>query len=140
MKDSDSEKSSAPYGLHPLKTSTVPLEGYPYDRSLRNVKNSSVRNQSADRALTRDIPGNNKDARNEKEQNRSHPSSYREPSGGNFILNSIKNSGSWAFDMGKQFFGKGTRSGSSSAPSAPPADYVDDEHYVLKVINLPLVE
>ena len=142
MKDSDSEKSSTHHGLHPLKTATAPLEGF--DRSLKHVKNSSVRNQSADRALARDVPGNNKDVRNDKEQNRSHPSSYREASGSNFILNGLKNSGSWAFDMGKQFFGKGTRSGNSSTGhpnhAAPPADYVDDEHYVLKVINLPLVE
>lgn len=140
MKDSDSEKSSTHHGLHPMKTATAPLE--PYDRSLRNVVNSSSRNQSADRALPRDVPGNNKDARNDKEQNRSHPSSYREPSGSNFFTG-LKNSGAWAFDMGKQFFAKTTRSGSSSTSHpnyASAADYVDDEHYVLKVINLPLIE
>ncbi|KAK7747744.1 hypothetical protein SLS62_008888 [Diatrype stigma] len=135
-KDSESEQSNS----QPLKTAPVYLEGP--ERSFKHMMNSAPRNHSADRALPRDVPGN-KDNRGDKDQNRSHPSSYRDNGGSNFFTG-LKTSGSWAFDMGKQFFAKGGRSGSSShynqSTNSRGDNGIDDEHYVLKVISLPLVE
>ncbi|RYO88938.1 hypothetical protein DL762_003518 [Monosporascus cannonballus] len=136
MKTSELDQSSVFSGQQSqsLRASPAPPEGH--DKSFRHMVNSAVRNHSADRALSRDIPGN-KEGRSDKDHNRSHPSSYREPIG-SIIFNGLKYSGSRAFDMGKQFFGKSSRSEGSSIGGGEPA--VDDEHYVLKVINLPLVE
>ncbi|RYP52231.1 hypothetical protein DL768_002550 [Monosporascus sp. mg162] len=136
MKTSELDQSSAFSGQpsQSLRASPAPPEGH--DRSFRHMVNSAVRNHSADRALSRDVPGN-KEGRSDKDHNRSHPSSYREPIG-SIIFNGIKYSGSRAFDMGKHFFAKTSRSEGSNMGGGEPA--VDDEHYVLKVINLPLVE
>lgn len=134
-KDSESDQSNS----QPLKTAPVYLEGP--ERSFKHMMNSAPRNHSADRALPREVPGN-KDNRGDKDQNRSHPSSYRDNSGSNFFTG-LKTSGTWAFDMGKQFFAKGGRSGSSShynQANSRGDNGIDDEHYVLKMINLPLVE
>ncbi|KAI3322034.1 hypothetical protein HD806DRAFT_134913 [Xylariaceae sp. AK1471] len=118
-------------GEPPLKT--APINPEAHDRSFRHMMNSSTRNHSADRAF-RDT-SSNKENRNDKE-NRSHPSSIKD-SGGSTFFGGLKNSGSRAADMiSKGLFGKGGRSASTS--EREPA--VDDEHYVLKVINLPLVE
>ncbi|RYP74358.1 hypothetical protein DL771_003025 [Monosporascus sp. 5C6A] len=136
MKTTELDQSSAFSGQQSqsLRASPAPPEGH--DRSFRHKVNSAVRNHSADRTLPRDVPGN-KEGRSDKDHhNRSHPSSYREPIG-SIIFNGLKYSGSRAFDMGKQFFGKTSRSEGSNIGGEPA---VDDEHYVLKVINLPLVE
>ncbi len=122
-------------GPQPLRTAPIHLEGP--ERPFRHMMPPAARNHSADRALIRDGPAN-KDGRHDKD-NRSHPSSFRETSGSAF-LNGLKVSGSWAFDMGRQFFTKTTRSGSNAGNNTGGEPVVDDEHYVLKVINLPLVE
>ncbi|KAI0394838.1 hypothetical protein F5Y17DRAFT_457591 [Xylariaceae sp. FL0594] len=117
----------------PTALKTAPITTDAHERSFRQMMNSSTRNHSADRAF-RDT-SLNKEYRNDKE-NRSHPSSIKD-SGGSTFFGGLKNSGSRAADMiSKGLFGKGGRS--TSASGREPT--VDDEHYVLKVINLPLVE
>ncbi|KAJ3551662.1 hypothetical protein NPX13_g11309 [Xylaria arbuscula] len=115
----------------PLKTAPINLEAH--DRSFRNMMNSSARNHSADRAV-RDT-SSHKEYRNDKE-NRSQPASIKD-NGGSTFFGGLKSSGSRAADMiSKGLFGKSGRSASTSEREP----VVDDEHYVLKVINLPLVE
>ncbi|KAI1356358.1 hypothetical protein F5Y01DRAFT_76568 [Xylaria sp. FL0043] len=115
----------------PLKT--APINSDAHDRSFRHMMNSSTRNHSADRAV-RDT-STHKEYRNEKE-NRSQPPSIRD-NGGSTFLGGLRSSGSRAADMiSKGLFGKSSRSASTSEREP----VVDDEHYVLKVINLPLVE
>ncbi|GAP87325.1 hypothetical protein SAMD00023353_2700880 [Rosellinia necatrix] len=125
------EKAATFDELPPLKT--APINPDAHDRSFRNMMNSSTRNHSADRAV-RDMPSN-KEHRHDKE-NRSQPPSIRD-NGGSTFLGGLRSSGSRAADMiSKGLFGKGGRSASTSEREP----VVDDEHYVLKVINLPLVE
>ncbi|KAI2636121.1 hypothetical protein GGS21DRAFT_66238 [Xylaria nigripes] len=127
----DSEKQSTLDEPSPLRT--APINPEAHDRSYRHMMNSSTRNHSADRAF-RDTSAN-KEIRNDKE-NRSHPSSIKD-SGGSTFFGGLRSSGSRAADMiSKGLFGKSSRSTNSSAGEP----VVDDEHYVLKVINLPLVE
>ncbi|KAI0486484.1 hypothetical protein F4859DRAFT_371699 [Xylaria cf. heliscus] len=115
----------------PLKT--APINPDAHDRSFRNMMNSSTRNHSADRAV-RDAPSN-KEYRNDKE-NRSQPPSIRD-NGASTFFGGLRSSGSRAADMiSKGLFGKSGRSASTSEREP----VVDDEHYVLKVINLPLIE
>ncbi|KAI1430049.1 hypothetical protein F5Y12DRAFT_219189 [Xylaria sp. FL1777] len=115
----------------PLKT--APINPEAHDRSFRHMMNSSTRNHSADRAL-RDT-SSHKEYRNDKE-NRSQPPSIRD-NGGSTFLGGLRSSGSRAADMiSKGLFGKSGRSASTSEREP----VVDDEHYVLKVINLPLIE
>jgi len=111
---------------------------------------SAVRNHSADRSQPRDIPGHrdgghhhhhrdggHRDGHRDRDYARAQPSSLRENGGGSAFLSGLKNSSSRAADMiSKGLFGKGTRSGSTHEREP----VVDDEHYVLKVINQPLVE
>lgn len=137
---------------------TAPLiEG---DRSFRAMMSSSIRQHSEDR-----VPRSSRDRSQEKrqkdnsslrpkEQNqipksqttvnfRDHSrtqtslaTSFRE-GGGHSFLNNLKSSATkGAGALSKGLFGKSGRSGSSN--EREPA--VDDEHYVLKVINLPLVQ
>ncbi|KAM0519952.1 hypothetical protein ACHAPE_003224 [Trichoderma viride] len=76
-----------------------------------------------------------KDAPREKEQ-RAHSSSIRETSASTF-LSGLRYSSTRAADIiSKGLFGKSSRSGSTTEKEP----VIDDEHYVLKVINLPLVE
>lgn len=112
---------------------TAPLRGPDHDRTFRDIMNSSIRNRSADRqpATAREIPG----SREHRDHGRGPSSSLRENSGQGF-LNNLKSSSSKAVNMGKGFLNKVGRSGSTNEREAP----VDDEHYVLKVINLPLME
>ncbi|GAW14296.1 hypothetical protein ANO14919_036970 [Xylariales sp. No.14919] len=115
----------------PLKT--APINSEAHDRSFRNMMNSSTRNHSADRAF-RDT-SSHKEHRSDKE-NRSQPPSIKD-NGGSTFFGGLRSSGSRAADMiSKGLFGKGGRSASTSEREP----MVDDEHYVLKVINLPLVE
>ncbi|KAI8635475.1 hypothetical protein F5Y19DRAFT_12435 [Xylariaceae sp. FL1651] len=131
IKMTEPERSAAFNGQPPLKT--APISPDAHDRSFRHMMNSSTRNHSADRAV-RDM-SSNKEHRNDKE-NRSHPSSIKD-NGGSTFFGGLKNSGSRAADMiSKGLFGKSGRSASTSEREP----LVDDEHYVLKVINLPLVE
>ncbi|KAI0515207.1 hypothetical protein F5B22DRAFT_636513 [Xylaria bambusicola] len=115
----------------PLKT--APINPEAHDRSFRNMMNSSTRNHSADRAF-RDT-SSHKEYRNDKE-NRSQPPSIKD-NGASTFFGGLRSSGSRAADMiSKGLFGKGGRSASTSEREP----VVDDEHYILKVINLPLVE
>ena len=88
--------------------------------------NSAHRNRSEDRSSARD-------SSREKEP-RPLPSSLKE--NGSFF-SGLRNSSTKAADMiSKGLFGKSGRSGSTTERE----QVVDDEHYVLKVINLPLIE
>ncbi|KAI2769233.1 hypothetical protein F4815DRAFT_44663 [Daldinia loculata] len=131
----EAERDPSPAGLQPLRTAPMNPDGY--ERSFRNMMNSTIRNHSADRAPPRDAPGN-KEHRHDKDHYRSHPSSFKDSnSNGSTFLNGLKSSGSRAADMiSKGLFGRSGRSASTSDKDTG----VDDEHYVLKVINLPLVE
>ncbi|KAI1333177.1 hypothetical protein F5Y16DRAFT_5336 [Xylariaceae sp. FL0255] len=132
VKMPEPERAQTFNGQPPLKT--APLHPEAHDRAFRRMMNSSTRNHSADRAV-RDVPPN-KEYRNDKE-NRSHPSSIKDGGGGSTFFGGLKNSGSRAADMiSKGLFGKSGRSASTNEREP----VVDDEHYVLKVINLPLVE
>ena len=105
----------------PLKT--APLQAH--DRSFRDMMSSAVRNHSADRSQ-----------REEKEHGRHHHGSGRD-NGGSTFFSSLKTSSSKAATMiGKGLFGNSGRAG---AP-VEREPMIDDEHYTLKVINLPLVE
>ncbi|KAI8947481.1 hypothetical protein F4801DRAFT_509056 [Xylaria longipes] len=127
----ESEKLATFDEQPPLKT--APINPEANDRSFRHMMNSSTRNHSADRAF-RDT-SSNKEYRNDKE-NRSQPPSIRD-NGGSTFFGGLRSSGSRAADMiSKGLFGKSGRSASNS--DREPV--VDDEHYVLKVINLPLVD
>ncbi|KAF5000671.1 hypothetical protein FGRMN_1604 [Fusarium graminum] len=99
------------------------------DRSLRDMMSSAVRNRSEDRA-PRDISSTRK-AQRDKEP-KTQPSSLNE-NGGSFF-NGLKSSGTRAAGiLSDRFFNKSGR-------SREDRDALDDEHYQLKVINLPLVE
>ncbi|KAK4116489.1 hypothetical protein N656DRAFT_700990 [Canariomyces notabilis] len=111
----------------PLKT--APLQ--PHDRSFREMMSSAVRNHSAERSQPRDVRGRTRD---QDSHHRGLPSSLREASGSAFFSN-LKHSRA-AGILSNRFFGGGARH-ENSAPKEP---VVDDEHYVLKVINLPLIE
>ncbi|OTB11757.1 hypothetical protein K445DRAFT_208158 [Daldinia sp. EC12] len=132
----EAERDPSPAGLQPLKTAPMNPDGY--ERSFRHMMNSTIRNHSADRAIPRDTPGNNKENRHDKDHYRGHPSSFKDNnSNGLTFFNGLKSSGSRAADMiSKGLFGRSGRSASTSDKDSG----VDDEHYVLKVINLPLVE
>ncbi|KAI0176032.1 hypothetical protein GGR52DRAFT_539167 [Hypoxylon sp. FL1284] len=133
LNDGDRENNTA--AMQPLRTAPMNSDGH--ERSFRHMMNSAVRNHSADRAVPRDAPPN-KELRFDKDynNNRSHPSSYKDGNGSTFFTG-LRSSGSRAADMiSKGLFGRSGRSASTSDRDAA----VDDEHYVLKVINLPLVE
>ncbi|CAJ2501237.1 Uu.00g040900.m01.CDS01 [Anthostomella pinea] len=126
------ESTATHAGQAPLKT--APIHPERNDRAFRHMMSSSARNHSADRAVPRDMSAN-KENRHDKDY-RSHPSSFRDNHGSTFF-GGLKSSGSRAADMiSKGLFGKGGRS--ASANEREPT--IDDEHYVLKVINRPLVE
>ncbi|KAI2463609.1 hypothetical protein F4781DRAFT_115135 [Annulohypoxylon bovei var. microspora] len=122
-------------GMQPLRTAPMNTDGH--ERSFRHMMNSTARNHSADRAIPpRDAPGN-KDYRHDKDYHRGNSSSLSTNNNGSTFFNGLKSSGSRAADMiSKGLFGRSGRSASTSDRELT----VDDEHYVLKVINLPLVE
>ncbi|KAI1098699.1 hypothetical protein F4804DRAFT_324001 [Jackrogersella minutella] len=136
IKLSEPEREPTMTSMQPLRTAPMHLDGH--ERTFRHMMNSTVRNHSADRAIPRDLSGN-KDHRHDKDYYRSHPSSLGNNNNynGSTFLNGLKSSGSRAADMiSKGLFGRSGRSASTSDRELT----VDDEHYVLKVINLPLVE
>ncbi|KAG6098136.1 hypothetical protein E4U30_008332 [Claviceps sp. LM220 group G6] len=115
-------------------SSSAPLRTAPIaqDRGFRDMmnSNSSARNRSEDRAAGRD-------SSRDKERG-ALPATLKDNSGSNF-LSGLRHSSTKAADIiSKGLFGKGSRSGSTSMAEREAA--LDDEHYVLKVINLPLVE
>lgn len=104
------------------------------DRSFREMMGSTYRNRSEDRAPSRE---GNRDVHHREKEYRTQPSSLRENGGGSTFLSGLRDSSTRAAGIfSKGFFGKSTR----SAPVVEKEPVVDDEHYVLKVINLPLVE
>jgi hypothetical protein len=107
----------------------VPLRTAPVaqDRAFREMMNSGARNRSEDRAVGRD-------SSRDKERS-AFPSSFKESGSGFF--SGLRSSSTKAADMiSKGLFGKSSRSGSTTEREP----IIDDEHYVLKVLNLPLVE
>lgn len=101
---------------------------------------SAVRNHSAERVQAKDTSGYRGREQVEREPHfRNQASQFQENGSGSGFFSGLKSSGSKAAGMiGKGLFGKTGRSGSTTERDREPI--VDDEHYVLKVINLPLVE
>lgn len=120
------------YTAAPLRT--APIQAH--DRSFREMMSSAVRNHSAERSQGRDSSvgrGRDHDHQSGNNNSRFQPSSsFKDNSGSNF-LSGLKNSKA-AGILNKTFFGARGEGPSHKEP------VVDDEHYVLKVINLPLVE
>lgn len=115
----------------PLRTAPVAQ-----DRAFREMMNSSIRNRSEDRAPARNGSASRETLRDRERDNnhKMHSSSYKE-NGGSTFLSGLR--GSRAADIfSKGLFGKSTRSGSTTEKEP----VIDDEHYALKVLNLPLVE
>ncbi|POS75569.1 hypothetical protein DHEL01_v206036 [Diaporthe helianthi] len=117
----------------PAKTAPVPI-----DRSYREAMSSSSRNQSADRGdrvPSRDA-STSRNSNRERDHSRSQQHFSQKDGPASFFNNLKREGGRVAESIGKGLFGKGGRSGSTTEKEP----VVDDEHYVLKVINLPLVE
>lgn len=119
-----------------LYDSNAPLRTAPVaqDRAFREMMNSSIRNRSEDRALARDGSSSRENLRDRDNHTKMPSSSYKE-NGGSTFLSGLR--GSRAVDIfSKGLFGKSSRSGSTTEKEP----VVDDEHYVIKVLNLPLVK
>ncbi|KAG5983778.1 hypothetical protein E4U55_007177 [Claviceps digitariae] len=129
----------------PLRTAPIAQ-----DRAFRDMMNSRSRNRSEDRAAGRDssrdkergaLPTTSRDHHHHhhiNNNNYSSNSNNHNNSGSNF-LSGLRHSSTKAADIiSKGLFGKSSRGGIPNAPERETA--IDDEHYVLKVINLPLVE
>ena len=126
---------------HERAPKTAPLQ---QDRSQRDMMSSNIRNRSADRnpqsnnsqenlaPLLQDRPSGQGLSASSSRVSRESGGAY----GGSHIFSNIKNTSSKAADglgkAGKGIFGKITRSGSTNAK--------EEERYVLRVINLPLIE
>lgn len=140
IKDKDSKDSPSPKEQAPAFTKgfeserpqtsaalkTAPVQAQ--DRSFRDMMSSAVRNHSAERSQARDIGGR----RDHESHHRGLPSSLRDASGSAFF-NNLKHGKTI---LSNRFFGGSAR----HEASIPKEPVVDDEHYVLKVINMPLVE
>ncbi|KAH6650278.1 hypothetical protein F5144DRAFT_39790 [Chaetomium tenue] len=140
LKDSPSPKDHVPpLALAPAKAAeperpyasstaprTAPLQAR--DRSFREMM-SAVRNHSAERSQTRDVGGR---GRGQDTQQRENASTYTQTPGGAFFSH-LKHSRA-AGMLSNRFFGSRHELPVLKEPT------VDDEHYVLRVINLPLVE
>ncbi|KAK4128930.1 hypothetical protein N657DRAFT_46697 [Parathielavia appendiculata] len=150
IKDKDSKDSPSPkeHALAPAPApAKVPEPERPYtsaaaprtaplqarDRSFRDMMSSAVRNHSAERSQSREVSGRGKEQEREGHQRPPAPS-YTQTPGGAFFSN-LKHSRA-AGIISNRIFGGSSR----HEPPAPKEPVVDDEHYVLKVINLPLVE
>lgn len=117
----------------PPKTATAPI-----DRSYREAMSSSSRNHSADRGdriPSRDA-STSRNSNRERDHSRSQQHFSQKDGPASFFNNLKREGGRVAESIGKGLFGKGGRSGSTTEKEPQ----VDDEHYVIKVINLPLVE
>lgn len=107
----------------PLRTAPIQQQ----DRAFRDMMSSASRNRSEDRAVSRD-------ASSTKERMQS--SSYKD-NGASTFFSGLRDSSTRAAGMfGRGLFGKNSRSGSTTEKESA----IDDEHYEIKVINLPLVE
>jgi hypothetical protein len=110
------------------------------DRSFREMMGSTYRNQSEDRAPSREGPRevHHRDRDRDRDHSHSHKGNtlVKENGGGSTFLSGLRDSSTRAAGiLSKGFFGRSTR----TLPTEKEP-VVDDEHYVLKVINLPLVE
>jgi hypothetical protein len=115
---------------------TAPLRPE-YDRSFRDIMGSSARNRSVDRQPSGSRGAADREYKdNSKSQGTSFSGSFRETGGHNTFFSNLKSSSSKAVNLSKGLFGKVGRSYSTTEKEP----VVDDEHYQLKVINLPLVE
>ncbi|KAI9167009.1 putative Rho-type GTPase-activating protein 2 [Paramyrothecium foliicola] len=104
------------------------------DRSFREMMGSTYRNRSEDRAPSRE---GSRDISHRDRDHKAQPSSLKENGGGSTFLSGLRDSSTRAAGiLSKGFFGRSTR----ISPAAEREPVIDDEHYVLKVINLPLVE
>lgn len=126
------ERPEKAHIAQPPKTAAVPG----YDRAYRDAMSSSSRNHSSDRAPPSRDASSDRRGHQDRDYSRSHQSGPRDGNGASSFFNNLRREGGRvAESIGKGLFGKGGRSGSTSE-----REPVDDEHYVLKVINLPLVE
>lgn len=99
------------------------------------MMSSAVRNRSEDRSSLRDQPTREQHREKEQLHSRAQPPSSHN-NGGTFF-SGLKSSSTKAAGLIRDgLFGKGQR----TAPSPEKDAVIDDEHYVLKVINLPLIE
>lgn len=127
---------------HQRAPKTAPLQ---QDHSLRDMMSSNTRNRSADRKPHQNSNSQENLAprREDRPSGQGLPTSnsrvFRESGGahgGSHIFSNIKNTSSKAADglgkASKGIFGKIARSGSSNAK--------EEERYVLRVINLPLID
>ena len=98
---------------------------------------SSLRQRSEDRQPTqpRDIAAS-REVRENVRAPSSFSSSLREGSGHTFLTNLKSSATKGAGAIHKGLFGKGSRSGSTNEKESA----IDDEHYQLRVINLPLIQ
>ncbi|KAL7936269.1 hypothetical protein V8C35DRAFT_253210 [Trichoderma chlorosporum] len=131
-----------------ISAAAAQLPTVPQDRALRDDgMNSNPRNRPEDRTPGAAAAPAAKDAPREKEHrehgghgghggHKGHSSSIRE-TGASTFLSGLRFSSTRAADLiSKGLFGKSTRSGSMTEREP----VIDDEHYMLKVLNLPLVE
>ncbi|KOS19483.1 putative Rho-type GTPase-activating protein 2 [Escovopsis weberi] len=132
-----------------LTESNTPLRTTPsgQDRPHRDIMSSASRTFSEDRTASHDLYGG-RDAYRDKEphgqkdhskdkDHKAHHATLLRDTGALILFNGIRNSSTRAADLlSKGLFGKASRSGSTNQREP----MVDDEHYVLKVLNLPLVE
>ncbi|KAK1769949.1 hypothetical protein QBC33DRAFT_306804 [Phialemonium atrogriseum] len=143
-KDNSSPQGHVPVAINVTEPESAHYRGPPslrtapihaHDRSFREMMSSAVRNHSAERPQGRDTYGN-KGRDHDRDHHGRYQPSFRE-NGGSTFFNGLRSSSSKAADLiSKGLFGKPARSGSTTEREP----IVDDEHYVLKVINLPLVE
>lgn len=119
-------------GALPLRTAPI----HAHDRSFRDMMSSAVRNHSAERPQGGRDHYANKGRDHGVDYHRNQAPSFKD-NGGSAFFSGLRSSSSRAADIiSKGLFGKPARSGSTTEREP----VVDDEHYVLRVINLPLVE
>ncbi|ESZ96269.1 hypothetical protein SBOR_3324 [Sclerotinia borealis F-4128] len=116
------------------------------DRNFREMSTpTNIRQRSEDRQPSRSRDNRGKEPMREHtrehtkdgSRNQSSFSTTLKEAGGHAFFNNIKSQATkGAGAIHKNFFGKGGRSGSSTQKEP----LIDDEHYVLRVINRPLVE
>lgn len=129
LRDDEDPKTSPPIDID--NQSLQPLSNAPpqANERYRDMPNTTVRQRSEDRR-----PGITREGSQGRETSRHQPSFST--TGHNFLSNLRGTAAKGAGALSKGLFGKGGRSGSTNEREP----VVDDEHYVLKVLNLGLVE
>ena len=106
------------------------------ERSFREMMDSSVRHRSEDRVPTRE-GATSRERHREKEPKEHRAHFPARENGGSTFFSGLKNSSTKAAGMfGRSLFGKTHR----SATTTEKEPVLDDEHYELRVLNLPLAE